>query len=371
MFDISAPVPFEVPKAQATIIWIDVLFLLVCIQYVVAPFHVRFHAKNMQLILVLFGVIAGISGLGGVDPVKSFYGNYYRFDGLVVLFHLIVFAFMIGVIWKKEWDQGLVRSVAFSVISLALVAMYTGLSHFNGFPLKQQAVTFGNPKFLAGYLVVGLPFILYEAFGARKLKRLAWLVGAVLVLFAFPFVHAMGAYVALGGGLVVAVRLFGTLSKKWYRLILMMFVLFIVCVAGYYFVARPPYSVQADRRDRIFAKAIVAWWHRPALGWGWANFDEAFRTTDWPDHFSIDAYVDKAHSELVEVLTTTGVAGFICFSILMWRTWKGGICQKHAFTRFLMVPFVVYLVHAQTNVISISESLLFWFMVGRVEAENR
>ena len=93
------------------------------------------------------------------------------------------------------------------------------------------------------------------------------------------------------------------------------------------------------------------------FGWGWSNFAAAFAAVDWPVPVQNDVYVDKAHSSLLEVLVSTGIVGFSFYLLIL------GLMTKRLSGEYLLM-FILWLVHSQTNIISISEELVFWILVG-------
>jgi O-antigen ligase len=126
---------------------------------------------------------------------------------------------------------------------------------------------------------------------------------------------------------------------------------------GFVIISRP--GVEADSRWRILNRSVMAWQARPWLGWGFANVDHAIESTVWPMPYLHDIYVDKAHSIFLEVLVTTGVVGLVTYAGLaaavVWRLRRN---------RWLLSVALLYLLHSQTNVISINEEFVFWWLVG-------
>jgi len=119
------------------------------------------------------------------------------------------------------------------------------------------------------------------------------------------------------------------------------------------------FSLQAESRERIVVKGLLAFSKKPLLGWGWANFDHAFESVDWPMKLDSDVYVDKAHSNLLEILVTAGILGFIIYLLIIFRTLILLFDKKVFFLTFLL-----FLFHSQTNVISINEEMMFWLILA-------
>ena len=98
------------------------------------------------------------------------------------------------------------------------------------------------------------------------------------------------------------------------------------------------------------------------MGYGVANVDYAFNDGTWPIAVNSDVYLDKAHSTLLETFLTGGFTGLIAYlGVIVWLldTLK---TTRRSVRRIMLLLLALYLFHAQTNVISISQELLFWLV---------
>jgi O-antigen ligase len=132
-----------------------------------------------------------------------------------------------------------------------------------------------------------------------------------------------------------------------------------------------------EGRPRILTKVFLGALNRPILGWGWANVDYAFKKVPYPIYFQNDIYLDKAHSHLLEIFTTTGFIGLaiyltiICYLLkIIWRKIKYYAVMKDQesiyWQQTLFLVLLLFLFHSQTNVISIAEEIYFWLVAGIV-----
>jgi O-antigen ligase len=125
-----------------------------------------------------------------------------------------------------------------------------------------------------------------------------------------------------------------------------------------------PVSINPESRQRIMMKGLIAIKSKPILGYGWANFDYAFKSVDWPIHMDQDVYVDKAHSALLEILVTTGLVGFIIYLLIIINVSVSLLHKKSTIYYYILATFLLLILHMQTNVISTSEEILFWIITG-------
>ena len=368
-----AQVPFEVPKVWFITRWIALLSVA---GLIFGTFSLKKEKiDGILIILVLTFLSVGvISSIIGVDLAKSITGNYYRGDGLLTLVHLIILFFALALFADVFWIRGFIKVLAVSALILSLgsiilwILVYVGgietiLTWEGAF-----GSTFGNPNFLAGYLIITLPATYYFSVVARtqKLKRLLnilILYQIIAILVSRSRAGLMGIIIFLGGVVVLQQKV-----KIWIKVAVLGGFLLIFTVFLHYFyqsnLTNSGKNFVAESRGRIFMKGLIAARERPLLGFGWANFDYAFESSDWPFKLEMDVYVDKAHSALLEVLVTTGIIGLLVYILIIVRTSFNLFKMKSKFAKVALFVFLLTVIHMQTNVISISEEVVFWALIA-------
>ena len=118
-----------------------------------------------------------------------------------------------------------------------------------------------------------------------------------------------------------------------------------------------------ESRERIIVRGILAFKEKPITGWGLSNFGNAFNAIDWPMKYDNDITADKAHSTFLETLVTSGVVGFLIYIAILTRLFLK-INNVPKINKYLFLIFLLYLFHAQTTIISISEEIFFWLLLG-------
>ncbi len=217
--------------------------------------------------------------------------------------------------------------------------------------------------------MVTLPFLAYLG------NRRALFLQSFAIIFAFAASAALGILLFWAGWLFLG-------KEKGISRVLIPVVLVLAILGGIFLVWQnkpkfylnstwTEFTVHPQSRERIIVKGVYGFLQKPVLGWGFANFDYAFKSTVWPTKLGKlgnDVYVDKAHSTFLEVLVTTGAIGLGVYLLIIgwvfWRLVKNRNKDKWHKTLFLV--FLLYLFHAQTNVISIGEELFFWLVLGIV-----
>ena len=353
-----APVPFEVPKVIFFQWFVRVLALVFAVSFFLRKKSWKINLKLLIIILVFVAWIT-IASLFGSDISKSFAGNYFRIDGLITFYELIGFSVLVSYFWNDKFRK---------IISLTFFASSTLLSVLatHKFGLG-SAATFGNPVFLAGYLAVSIPFSFYLF---KSTKHRIYLLGLTIQSLAIILTGAVSSILTLIVFAFVYLLFFQKRIAKFLLIPLaVIFLLILISWSRNYFYIKNPTTLSYESRQRIFQNVIRGAVKKPVLGYGWANVDYAFNAGGWPIKFANDVYVDKAHSEILEVFVTTGIPGlliYLSFLFVFVKTlivrYKGPGDKVWNFT--LLSVILLYLFHSQTNVISICEEIIFWMVLG-------
>lgn len=351
--------PFELPRVWFVHRWIEILLLT---GVVFGIPHLNPHKEDSPLIMsvLIFFLIATFTALIGIDPIKSFWGNYYRNDGLFNLLHLVGLFFFLSLFWRVSWQKPIVTVFAIGCIGNAVFALIVGVVN-NHLPLIGS---FGHANFLAGYLAVTAPFVLWRIrISAATWKKALWTAGFCLVSIALGLTFSVGGLVGLSVvGLTIILGHRGISHKKIFFVLI---VLAVLAACGFFIKESTRSSFNPESRNRIVARALIASTARPLTGWGWSNFDYAFDQTPWPIKLQHDRYIDKAHSQLLEILVTTGIIGLLVYLGIIGRVvWR--FAREREISIFLFAAFAAYIIHTQTNVFSISEELIFWIIAGQI-----
>lgn len=356
-----SPIPFEVPKVHF-VLWIIRVSILIAV-YQIVKTKVNWKIDKYTLwALSAYLLVILLTSMLGVDFTKSLWGNPYRVDGLVTLFTLAAGALTLSFFWKENFkiyisEVFFVASTTSSVFTIwQVVTGQFGLG---------SAFTFGNPNFLAGFLVVSVPFSYY----LFQIKRQKYIFIAILtILAAIVLIGAVSAILTLIIWLSVIVIVHIKSNIKYGVIVLMGLVAGIILYGwSVNYLQTNSESFIAEGRVRIYRNILIASLSRPLIGYGWANIDVAFQSVQWPTKFNDDVYVDKAHSQLLEVFASAGFVGLVTYILLITVLIKKLVKLSKLDKQWALVTgmvLVMYLLHSQTNVISISEDLAFWTVTG-------
>ncbi len=202
--------------------------------------------------------------------------------------------------------------------------------------------TYGNPNFLADFLVLMLPIIFSQFLKSRELKLLV-LMG--IHLFVIYGTQTKGAWIALAitGILYVGTYLFffdrQTLLQYWRRIVCGMAAVFAAALVAVWIKLQGSFT---SVNFRLFT--WEATWEmimtQPLIGTGLGSFWVIYPAFRRPPIFHIEGKhnteTDHAENEFLEVLFDEGILGFGIFLWLMLSTWAVAYRALSNWTRGLI-----------------------------------
>ncbi|GEM_PF-1452927 len=386
-------------------------------------FGVRFTPLTIG-VLVFMGALT-LSALLGEDFFLSLWSQESRTIGIVALwFFTLLFLALSSLKDEIRWRNVWLISLWASCVA-ALGALLTFIPFIDNLLLNQRFIrpgsSFGNPTFLAGYLLfhvfLGI-YLWHETVSSAKLGDPAspwrkpglhgimpWLALLIACVDALAVLKTQtrGDIGGLMIGLFViailfAVRKLGVRGRYSFKesvlkntwLWLVMFI--IVC--GGVFVAtrnssfwnpvpgidrlREFTTVSGELKNRLIAweSASKSFGEHPLLGFGWENFNLAFQEHYNPALLSNtfgETYWDKPHNVLIEYAMTSGIVGFLSYlgvwALLFYELKKSKEDKtlKIIFYGMLIAYFIRNLVIFDT----IGTYLMFFLVLAFVDARYR
>ncbi|MDO8592353.1 MAG: O-antigen ligase family protein [bacterium] len=272
-----------------------------------------------------------VSSLFGVDFNMSFWGNIERMLGWFHIIHFFLFYLIIITVFRewRDWRNLLIVSVA----AAALVCLY-GL-------LKIPYSTIGNTAYVSGYAIFNIYFALILFFRDReKNEPGSWLAGALYLAAAFIMLlvmrvtHTRGAYVGLGASFALFLIMRAGYSPnrkvKIYSFAGLAAIVTLVVLAFSF-----PQSAlvrnssvlgtitQVSSSATTFQTRLISWKaalkdfpNHPVLGTGYGNYAITFDKYFDPKFYiytPTETYFDRAHNNLVDIISTTGLAGLLSY----------------------------------------------------------
>jgi putative inorganic carbon (HCO3(-)) transporter len=353
---------FELNKMALFRVLVSVLFALTALKLVFYPPGSRFSARSFfrkyWLWPLVFLAGLGLSLLFSDNPGQSFYGTLERQTGyasyLFFGWWFILVSFNLLTVrngWAKQQEEtdpalslsgNIRRVISAAVWSGLLVSIYAVLQVLNidflvwpepAYLTHRAFSTFGQPNFLASWLLFVIPLSIYIFITSRSfLVRSFFLSASVIQLIALFLSGSRGGLLALlaTAALGLAYRLVSAAwSKRRKFLIIGLFLLLaLVSLAGLDLVSRGRIRELADlrygsfaARGQLYVSALEAISQKPFFGHGLENGEDIFiryYSSDWGVYGNINQTADRAHNLILDILLATGFFGIILYSILFW-----------------------------------------------------
>jgi putative inorganic carbon (HCO3(-)) transporter len=172
----------------------------------------RFKLKKISVLVVIFLLLIILSTILSSDVYTSVFGYYTRFnDGLiscVVFFGLYLVA--VNKVKKEDFTKILKVSLLTIIpISIIGVSQKAGLQLIWPYAAVDRVFsTFGQPNWLAQYLVILIPVSLYFGLTEKTRISMAWILIYCLGFFCFWLTYSLSGFLGLIVGLVSFVLFF-------------------------------------------------------------------------------------------------------------------------------------------------------------------
>ncbi|MBI2033870.1 MAG: tetratricopeptide repeat protein [Candidatus Liptonbacteria bacterium] len=358
--------PFTLTKTAFFQGLVEITFFL---WLALATIDKRYRPRKSLVLLGLAMFIGALvfTAITGADISRSFWSTQERNLGVITIIHLALFTLVLSSLWKEiPWKSLLYSSLTTSFI----VSVIAFLQIINPNLLLNEQIggrpgaTFGNPTFLAGYLIFNIFLSLYfllhlfeeRVSGIRKRKFIleAVFLSLVFVLDILAVFRAQtrGDILGLLLGVFVLLFLFGLrppklkaklLSERKFYLVL--WLLAVVLTSAFWFTKSSSFwsgipglnrfqdisLSSSSLLPRIIAlrAAWQGFLEKPLTGWGWENFNIVFNKHYDPRALEIsyqETRFDKPHNALAEYFVSggliLGLAYLALIGIFLYSIWR-------------------------------------------------
>lgn len=312
-FITSKQLPFNILMEFLLVIWL--VFIWRYPQY-----RPRKNFISVGLVVYFLAILA--SCLVSVDFNLSFWGDAERMLGFFHLAHFLIFYFILITVFRTWQDWQLLFG---SSVAVATLVSLIGLLGENGYS------TIGNTAYVSGYLIFSIYFTVILFFRTSN-KQLRWLYlfPLVIMLLEFKNMKTSGAIIGLGVSVLIMILLVGLthVNKKVRRLSLVIFMLALLALAGIFSQREAAWFQNSFLKNLTsqkvtFQTRLISWRgaaadfkYHPIFGTGFGNyaviFDKHF-TSKFYDYTTGDTYFDRAHNNLIDIVSTTGLVGLVSY----------------------------------------------------------
>ncbi|MBU4348447.1 O-antigen ligase family protein [Patescibacteria group bacterium] len=331
--------PFITGKAFAFRIIVELVFVL---WVALAIFCKEYRPQRNILFysLVIFTAIVSLATIFGVNPLRSFWSNFERMEGLITYFHLFAYFLVIGNVFrKKDW---------FVFFNLFVIAgwfenIYAFLQKTGRLASLQGGFrvdgTIGNPAYLAAYLIFILGFAILLFADTKKLwAKIYYAVSALFTLSTIYFTASRGPTLGILGAIILVFIIYlfvnsGEVAKKSKKIVLSI-LLFTVLICGGLWLAKDTSFVQSSPvlsrltslsfSERTITSRFTIWnmsWQavkeRPVLGWGPENYVVVFSEYYQPELWRQEPWFDRSHNVIFDWLINAGFLGLLSYLFIL------------------------------------------------------
>jgi len=299
--------------------------------------------KLTLAIFIFFGIVT-LASLFGANPYKSFWGNIERGEGLLTIYHVLVF-FWLSIqtiktqrLWFWFINGFIFVSVITGIYALGQLFGSDAVINTTG---SRLASTIGNASFYAGYLLFGifLSSWLFLKHDWHPGGYAIWKVYYALVILFEAFMliqtETRGAFIGLAVGLslVALIYLFSGKKGTKSKYLAIGFLLVIVLSGALTWTQRNSSFVKQfailhrlttiSFNDVTTQSRLLTWdssWQgvkdKPLLGVGWENYNIAFNKYFHAEIFrdaGSQIWFDRAHNIVFDVTVTSGIFGLLAY----------------------------------------------------------
>lgn len=400
---------FELNKIFFFKVFVWLLFSLTAIKLVF--YRIEFPFKKYFLFPVIFIIGLGITLFFSINPQQSFFGSYDWQEGyLSYLFYFVWFVLVLFNLrtinnscskddcadsWQKRINRIIITiSISGFVVSLYGILQILGLD-FLSWPedpliTRRTISTFGQPNFLASWLLMIIPLSIYLIYQNKKfLLKFFYFLVLTAELFCLFFTSSRGGVIALAlTGLLFALYLLSVLKLKKAQKISIIFgtiLLTAIFVIGFDFFSHGRLTDLFDfnsgssaARVNFYSAASDAIIKKPIFGYGLENSGEIFINyyqPDWGIHGNVGATTDRAHNLVLDIILFTGFFGLIFFIVLYYyffRLAADNISQgkMKELSLALLLGASAYLLSLMFSFTIVSGEVYFWLYLAVLAVIN-
>ncbi len=289
---------------------------------------------------IAYFVALFLSMVFAIDPLRAWWGNQERMNGLFTLLHFFAWLTMATAVLKtwKQWHYLLNYLIVLGVFMGIVALLQKPFPNLLKFPATSRVGgLLDNPIYQGAYQMFILFFLVLLWFKTKRNDLRAWYVIAAIVSMSAMFAAgSRGPFMGLMFGAVISTIAVGVMYKNTKvravlfggiglaALIYVGIVTVGVNTATFqslqksYPTATRIFSLQTGTAGRFIAWDIAwqSFLERPPTGYGLDNFHIAFNKHYNPNSLRsgyYETWFDRAHNTVMDVISMTGLFGALTF----------------------------------------------------------
>ena len=326
----------------------------------------------------VFIFILGLAAVFSQSPYHSFWGYYFRKMGYLIWLHFFVFFLILFFNLKTKKQIARIFYVIAGAVAIAVIYGFLQILGLDPFPWSKPAhlthrifSTLGQPNFFGSWLLLSMPIILCLLIKKSVEVRLqqtrqTWkqyfirpifISLFLLSVFILVLTQSRGAWFGFFFGFFFFTIIFSWIQNQK-RLARLLIVLMSISLIFIFYLNIYPLAYRYDdsfleRRFKTVShlfttgKLRLIWWqnsldlikNRPILGYGPETQHLNFVRYYIPEFAAleaINAYPDRAHNDILDMLLISGIAGLASYLFLIGMAFWLGL--KYIFKNNSQLP---------------------------------
>lgn len=333
------------------------------------------------------------------------WGSYWRGFGLLTCVHLYVFAF---IVFQHIGKSSLkLKKYFYAIAAAGFISSLYGLIQVYGYDFlrwedlalnihNRASSTLGQPNYLASYLLLAAPITFYLLISSKKnYQRLLFFVFLSFQFLALLYTNSMAASL----GFIAAIFIFGVgyFFNKNKRVLLAFLTAILLClsflvyanISGKRFSASSSLALvnrfisltdiyQGSMASRILYYQAAAdiiknkFW----IGYGPDSQGYNFYKYYFPEYAifeDVNRYPDRAHSEILDILITTGILGLAAWIFFFYVLIKQSFSflfsaenkqDKKNLVKIILFGLLSFYVSILFGFFTVVSAVYFWFIIA-------
>lgn len=195
---------YEFPKMIFVYLLVATLAFIFLLKNINNEFDTKMSNK-MTFVLFLYVFANIVSAIGSKYTYTTIWGYYTRFNGgiLSLLSYFTLYLILVSVFDKKTLNKLLYASI-FTLIPISILGIYQKVT--GDFVGDRVYSTFGQPNWLAMYVAMIIPLVLYQIFVDKKWIKIMFLI-YILSFLTLWFTYSLSGILAFIISIIVLILL--------------------------------------------------------------------------------------------------------------------------------------------------------------------
>lgn len=347
--------------------------------------------KSSFILWALLAYLAAetLATIFGQVPLRSFWSNFERMEGLVSYIHnFLFFLVMISVLKSAQAWRWLLKTS----LGVSLIISWYGILQLAGKMTIHQSgsrldATLGNSAYMAVFMLFNIAIAFYLLVSSRN-KTAKWVYGAIAALetVILYFTATRGATLGLLGGIILFL-IIAAWKKAGRTRRISLYVLGSIALLVVLFIGIKNTSfVQNNEilsryaslsitgnsligRKQIWGMGWQGFKEHPLLGWGPENFPLVFQKYYTPQMYGQEPWFDRAHNVIFDKLINAGLVGLLAylsiFAAALYYLYRGSKEGDRFAERAVIVSLLAgYFFQNLTVFDQVTSVIMFYIILG-------